>query len=51
VIDRNVVADDVAQRAPGELDLAFHQEIAGALDVGPIAHFKRDVMDRGPGIA
>ena len=46
VIDRNIVSNDVAARSPGERDLVFGQQIAGAFDVGPVTHFKRDMMDR-----
>src|SRR5271166_2526713 len=47
VIDRNIVPDDMPERSPGERDLVLGQEIASALDIGPIAHFKRDMMNRG----
>src|SRR6516165_3434888 len=47
VIDRDIVPDDMAERSPGERDLVLGQKIAGALDIGPITQFKRDMMDRG----
>ena len=51
VIDGDVVADDVADRPPGELDVVARQEIAGALDVRPVADLEGDVMDRGRAVA
>ena len=50
VIDRDIVPDDVAERSPGELDVALGQEIAGAFDVGPVAHLESDVMNGGLGV-
>src|SRR5204863_4532124 len=50
VIDRDIVPDDVAERSPGELDIVLGQEIAGTLDVGPVAHLERDVMNGGLGV-
>ena len=46
MIDRNIVPDNMPQRSPGERDLVLGQKIAGAFDIGPVAHFKRDMMDR-----
>src|SRR3984885_2246334 len=51
VIDRDVVPDNVTQRPPGQLDVSFGEEIAGAFDVRPVAHLEGDVMDRGFGVA
>src|SRR5262249_12174376 len=51
VIDGDVVADNVAQRAPGQLDLVLGEEIAGSLDVGPVAYLKCNMMNRGLGVA
>jgi len=45
VIDRDVVADDVADRPPGEMDIVVRKHVAGALDVRPVAHLEGDVMD------
>jgi hypothetical protein len=36
----------MAERSPGERDLVLGQKIAGAFDIGRVAHFKRDMMDR-----
>ena len=50
VIDRNIVPNDMPVRSPGERDLVLGQKIAGAFDIGPVAHFKGDMMDRGLGV-
>jgi hypothetical protein len=45
MIDRDVMADDVADRPPSEQDVVARQQIAGARDIGPIAHLECNVMN------
>jgi hypothetical protein len=47
MIDRNIVPDNMPERSPSERDLVLCQKIGSAFDIGPVAHFKRDMMDRG----
>src|SRR5262249_39421093 len=51
VIDCNIVAYYMPQRSPGERDLVLGQKIGSAFDIGPLAHFKGDMMDCGLSVA
>src|ERR1043166_7991025 len=44
MVGRDVVADDVADRTPDELDAIARKIIAGALQLRHIAHLERDVV-------
>jgi hypothetical protein len=45
VIDRNVVPDEVADRAPEQLDVLARQEVARAVDLlGFVAQLEREVV-------
>src|SRR5262245_58978945 len=45
VIDRDVVADDVAAGSPHQMNVVLGKPFAGALDLRPILHLERDVME------
>jgi hypothetical protein len=47
VVDRDIVADQVPDRTPEQLDVLAREKVAGAVDFGFIAQLKRDVMDIG----
>jgi hypothetical protein len=47
VIDRDVVPDEVADRAPEQLDVLAREEVAGAVDLGFVAQLEREVMNVG----
>src|SRR5262245_28237500 len=45
VIDRNVVADDVAAGPPNQMNVVLGEPFAGSLDLRPVLHLERDVME------
>ena len=47
VIDRDVVPDEVAERAPEQLDVLAREEVAGAVDLGFVAQLEREVVNIG----
>ena len=44
VVGRDVVADDVAARTPHQVNLVAREEIAGLVDLRPVEHLERDVV-------
>ena len=51
MIGGDVVADDVAQRSPNQLDVVFGQHLTSALQFAPILHLECNVMERGRFVA
>jgi hypothetical protein len=47
VIDRDVVPDQVADRSPEQLDVLAGEQVAGAIDLGFVAQFEREVVNVG----
>src|SRR5215471_16458800 len=45
VIDRDVVADDVAPGAPHQVDVVPGEPFGGSLDLRPVLDLERDVME------
>ena len=45
MIDRDVVADDVAPRTPDQMDVVLGEPFAGALNLRPVLYLERDVVE------
>src|ERR1700693_5945974 len=45
VIDRDIVADDVATRTPDQMDVVTGECLRGALDFSPVLDLERNVME------
>src|SRR5579864_1834840 len=45
VIDRDIVADDVAARPPDQMDVVTGERLGGALDFRPVLDLERDVVE------
>jgi hypothetical protein len=45
VVDRDVVADQVADRTPEQLDVLLAEKIAGAVDLGLVAQLEGEVVN------
>src|SRR5580704_16529736 len=44
MINKDIVADDVAARSPDQMIVVAAEEVARALDFRPVFHFEVDVM-------
>src|ERR1700693_2281481 len=50
VIDRDIVADDVAARTPDQMEVVAGERFRRALDFGPVLDLKRDVVELRLGV-